>query len=346
MTAAHTGTVFGPLRKWVGEQTAHQLSDRELLQRFGANQDEAAFTALVQRYGPLVLRVAGRVSRQRQDVEDVFQATFLVLARKAVTIRDPDSLSCWLYGVAHRLAVKMKVRASQRKRRVLPAARTPADPAVETMALEFCTILDEELKRLPAKYQAPLLLCGLEGQTRDEAARQLGWTLATFKRRLETGRQLLRQRLARRGLISSAALCASLLAPDPARADQAAGLFSRTVKAALTLANGSPSAAGLMSARAVALAHGLQRAAALANIQTRVALVLLLGTFVAGVGMLRASRDGTMAGGRGIRPRRIRLPSARCRHATVATLGVSSRPLSERGYADPRGHGVCATGSC
>jgi RNA polymerase sigma factor (sigma-70 family) len=295
MTAAHPGTVFRPLRNWMKEQTAHQLPDRELLQRFLANQDEAAFTALVQRYGPLVLRVAGRVLRQRQDTEDVFQATFLVLARKAGTIRNQDSLSCWLYGVAHRLAVRLKARISRQRAHILPAGRTPAEPAVEAMALEFCTVLDEELKRLPAQYQAPLLLCGLEGQTRDEAAQQLGWTLGTFKRRLETGRQLLRQRLARRGLISSAALCASLLAPDPTRADLAAGLFARTVKAALALANGSSSAARLVSDQAVALAHGLQRAVVFAKVKTSIALLLLLGTFAVSMGMLRAHKDGSPA---------------------------------------------------
>jgi RNA polymerase sigma factor (sigma-70 family) len=213
MLPAHTGILREPLRKWVEEQAAGQLPDGELLQRFLTEQDEVAFTTLVQRYGPLVLRVAGRVLRHQQDTEDVFQATFLLLARKAAAIRKQEAVSCWLYGVAHRLAVRLKAQTRRQRALVPPAGRSFSEPAGEAAAMEFCAILDAELKRLPDPYQAPLLLCGLEGKTRDEAAQHLGWPLGTFKRRLEKGRQLLRVRLARRGLLPSAALCASLLAP-------------------------------------------------------------------------------------------------------------------------------------
>jgi RNA polymerase sigma factor (sigma-70 family) len=295
MTQAHARSVIGPLRRWVEEQSANKLSDRELLGRFIAEQDETAFAAIVRRHGPLVLRVAGRVLRHRQDTEDVFQATFLLLARKAGTIRKQGSLNCWLYGVAHRLAVRVKARASRQRGLTLPAGRRITEPAAEAAALEFCAVLDAELKRLPDKYQAPLLLCGLEGQTRDEAAQQLGWSLGTFKRRLEKGRQLLRLRLARRELIPSIAFCASLLVPDPSQADLAAGFFATTSKAGVELAKGSSSAAGLVSARVIALVQGLQRTMTLAKIKTSIVMFFLIGGVVAGIGTLHFRKDAPQA---------------------------------------------------
>jgi RNA polymerase sigma factor (sigma-70 family) len=278
---AHPGLLREPLHKWIEEQALGHLADRELLERFLTEQDEAAFTALVQRYGPLVLRVAGRVLGHRQDSEDVFQATFLLLARKAAAIRNQDSVSCWLYGVAHRLAVRLKAQ-SRRQRALVPSAgRSVSEPAREAAAIEFCAILDTELKRLPDPYQAPVLLCGLEGKTRDEAAAHLGWSLGTFKRRLEKGRQLLRVRLARRGLLPSAALCANLLVPDPS---PAASLVTGTVQASLRAATGAGSVAGLVSDRAVALVQGFQRALVLTRVKLSVALLVVLGVIAAGAG--------------------------------------------------------------
>src|SRR5262249_45375268 len=144
-------------------------------------------------------------------------------------------------------------------------------------AREYCAALEEELRRLPERYQAPLLLCGLDGMTRDEAADHLGWSLGTFKRRLEAARHLLRCRLARRGLIPSAALCASLLYPDPTQAALSAGVVSGTARAAVALAEGRPLAEGFVSARAGALARAVLRTLTLGRIGGAAVLVVLTG---------------------------------------------------------------------
>src|SRR5262249_8005060 len=139
-----------------------------------------------------------------QDAEDAFQATFLTLARKAATIRKQDSVGSWLHGVAVHLALQAKTAAARRQlfeKQTL--ARSSRDPLAEISLREAQTVLDEEMARLPEKYRAPLVLCYLEGTTRDEAAQQLGWSLGTLKRRLEQGREMLRGRLARRGLTLS-----------------------------------------------------------------------------------------------------------------------------------------------
>jgi RNA polymerase sigma factor (sigma-70 family) len=170
--------------------------DGALVERFATSRDEAAFAALVRRHGPAVLRVCLRVLRHHHDAEDACQATFLVLARQARSLRQHDSLAGWLYKVAYHLSVRLRASAERRRRserNVLP--RTDDDPHAWD---DLRPVLDEELARLPDKYRVPVLLCCLVGRTRDEAAGQLGWTLATLKMQLERGRQMLRTRLARR----------------------------------------------------------------------------------------------------------------------------------------------------
>src|SRR5262245_897523 len=227
--------------------------DEELLDRFVPSHDGSASARLVERHGALVLGVCRRVRRHHQDAEDAFQATFLVLARKARHIRRRDALAGWLYKVAYHLSVKLRASAERRRqseRRPPPAPPKPADDQITWGDLRL--VLDEELDRLPEKYRAPLLLCCLAGRTRDEAAEQLGWTLGTLKMRLERGRQLLRTRLARRGLTVSAALLAVLLAQHTTASPVPALLATTTTKAALLFAPGNPSAA--LSAQVVRLA--------------------------------------------------------------------------------------------
>jgi RNA polymerase sigma factor (sigma-70 family) len=227
--------------------------DAELIERFVKTHDEAAFAGLVERHGQMVLGVCRRVLRNQHDAEDAFQAAFLVLARKAPHIRQRDALAGWLYKVAYHLAVKLRASLDRRReseRQPPPARLTPADDQI-TWA-ELRVVLDEELDRLPEKYRAPLLLCCLEGRTRDEAAEQLGWTLGALKMRLERGRRLLRARLARRGLTVSAALLAMLLAQHAAAGPLPAVLATTTVKASLLFAAGATAAP--LSARAVGLA--------------------------------------------------------------------------------------------
>jgi RNA polymerase sigma factor (sigma-70 family) len=183
--------------------------DAELIERFVASNDGAAFARLVERHGPLVLAVCRRVLRNHHDAEDAAQATFLVLARKARDIRRREALAGWLARVAHNLSVKL--RASVERRRQSERRPRPEAADGHSARNELRTVVEEELDRLPAKYRGPLQLCCLAGCTRGEAADQLGCTVGALKMRLERGRQLLRTRLARRGLTLSAVLLAVLL---------------------------------------------------------------------------------------------------------------------------------------
>jgi RNA polymerase sigma factor (sigma-70 family) len=225
--------------------TPDPSGDRRLLRRFVASGDGAAFADLVQRHGPLVLSLCRRLLQDAHDAEDAFQATFLVLAQQAAAIRRPDSLASWLYGVAYRLAGKMRAQAARRRqleRRI--ADRPAANLAAELTWRELCAALDEELARLPDHLRTPLLLCYTEGKTQDEAARQLGWPRGTFKRRLERARELVRGRLCRRGLALSAVLTAALLADPAAGAAVPAALVERTVRAAAAWVQTAGLAAG------------------------------------------------------------------------------------------------------
>src|SRR5690348_5403412 len=147
-----------------------RLGDGPLLDRFARGRDEAAFAELVRRYGPLVLGAARRRLADRHEADDVFQATFLALARRSARLARGGPLAGWLYTVASRLARKAQARAARRARPPRPTARTPADPLAEVSGRELLRIVDDELARLPERYRLPLLLCGLDGLARDEAA--------------------------------------------------------------------------------------------------------------------------------------------------------------------------------
>src|SRR4029077_16370031 len=158
--------------------------------------------------------VCRRLLRQESDVDDAFQATFLVLLRKAYTIRKTQSLGSWLYDVAFRIARRARAESGRRPGYEKQARKSaPGDPGMEAAWRELCTALDVEVHGLPEKYRAPIVLCYLEGQTRDQAARQLGWSLRSLERRLEQGRERLRARLARRGITLTAAFLATELSP-------------------------------------------------------------------------------------------------------------------------------------
>ncbi|MDG3004898.1 RNA polymerase sigma factor [Paludisphaera mucosa] len=259
--------------------------DARLLHRYLAERDEAAFEAIVDRHGPLVLALCRRYLFNPADVEDAFQATFLILTRKGRRLRDGDALSSWLYGVAFRVAVRaradvLKRRAREGDRRDVeeaPAApvRTP-DDSLET--------LDQELGRLPEKFRAPLVLCYLRGRTHDQAAAELGWPVGTVRSRMARARVILQQRLSRRGVDASACLVL-------ARADLAAvplvpsSLVAATVAAAGRFAG---LAAGLGGLFASSPASARWPAAALAQgvlMSTSPPLWKLFGFAVAAVGL-------------------------------------------------------------
>ena len=192
-------------------------SDSQLLQEFVTRRDEAAFAGLLRRYGPLVLGVCRQVVRDLHAAEDAFQATFLVLACKAASIRRGASLGPWLYRVAVNIARTAKAQAAQRRlHERQAAAMAPANPAEASSLRDWQPVLHEEVGRLPEKYRIPVVLCYLEGRTHAEAARRLGWPVGTVKGRLARARDLLGTRLTRRGLALPAGGVAALLAASSA----------------------------------------------------------------------------------------------------------------------------------
>src|SRR5262245_28088037 len=248
MAASQLGSMMGRIRKLVTGPGSGKPADHELLERFVKRRDEAAFASLLAQHGPMVLDVCRRVLRDPHGAEDAFQATFLVLLRKAGSIREGALLGNWLYGVAYRTAARANVEAAKRRvRESKHPAKHAADPLAEITARELLAVLDEELHGLPAHYRAPLVLCYLEGKTRDEAARLCGWSLATLGRRLERGRELLRAKLTRRGLTLSAALLSILLSQTPASSGVPASLATATTRL-VTLAVGGRLVAGAVPA--------------------------------------------------------------------------------------------------
>jgi RNA polymerase sigma factor (sigma-70 family) len=220
--------VLHHLARLLAREAASHLSDVELLELYRSRRDERAFAALLARYGPMVLGVCRRALGHEQDAEDVFQATFLVLARRAADIRRGASVGNWLHGVAARLA-RQAQRTATRRQRHERALAARAVPTGEPSCPELLQVLDEELQRLPELLRAPLLLCYLAGQSQQQAARQLRWNLATVRRRLAQGRERLRNRLRSRGwapaaLLTATATTALATVPPP--------LASATVRAA------------------------------------------------------------------------------------------------------------------
>jgi RNA polymerase sigma factor (sigma-70 family) len=186
------------------------LTDADLLARFRETRDTAALEAIIRRHGPRVLAACRGVLRERADVEDAFQATFVILLKRATTVRDDRALGAWLSGVAHR--VSLRAEAARRRRARLEArAERPNQPAPDLLWTEACAILHQELDRLPEWHRQPLLLCYLHGLTRDETAAELGRTLASVKKSLERGREVLRKRLKKRGVTLSAGLLAAVV---------------------------------------------------------------------------------------------------------------------------------------
>jgi RNA polymerase sigma factor (sigma-70 family) len=261
--------------------TQRAAPDEQLLARF-LDGDEEAFATLVRRHGALVHATCRRVLNHEEDCEDVFQATFLVLARQARSIRQREALGAWLYGVARRLALRARVATARRRRHEQQAPpRAESGCADDLTWRDLRRVLDEELGRLPEKYQAPLVLCYLEGHTQDEAADALGWKKRTLKARLAEGRRRLRGQLTRRGLSLSAALAVPLLCTRPAPARVSEEMATTTARAAVLYAGGK--ADGAIPARALTLAERGLPTMFLAKVQATLAAIVttvLLGGMV------------------------------------------------------------------
>lgn len=252
-----------------------ESSDASLLHEFVHHRDSDAFAELLRRHGPMVLGLARRIVGDRQTAEDIFQATFLVLARKAPTLRRPESVSAWLHGVAVRLALRTRKVRARRKRQEARAPVTAAvrDPLDELSARELLAVLDEELQRLPENHRLPLILCGLQGLSQEEAARRLGWSAGAVKGRLERGRLHLRRLLAKRGLTLPAALAGSVLLGD----------WAAAVPPALAVATREAALTGSASAAVMALARHATSVGVAATLSAAGVLVALAGVVSIGL---------------------------------------------------------------
>ncbi|WP_165226936.1 RNA polymerase sigma factor [Aquisphaera insulae] len=266
------------------------LTDGELLGRFASGRDEGAFAAIVDRHGPMVLRVCRGVLGDRHEAQDAAQAAFLVLARRAGSIERSNSAAGWLYRVARRIAVRSRV-VSARRREVesLAGEERPtfeADHSHDVPAAE----LHEELDRPPERYRVPLVLCYLEGLTHEQAASRLGCPPRTVETRLARGKARLREKLLRRGVVPSAALGAASLA---ATAEAPAAWLESTIRAGCAYSNGRSAAAGVASAAALSLAEGALKVMNVKKSLIAAAASLILGGFALGGGLRPAAPDPT-----------------------------------------------------
>jgi RNA polymerase sigma factor (sigma-70 family) len=289
MTSGPSGSLAELLRRLAEPAWAAGLSDGELLQRFLDRRDEAAFVALVRRHGPVVLSVCRGILRHRQDSEDAFQATFLVLVRRAGSIRKRQSVGSWLHGVARRVSARARADRIRRAARERQApGRAAPDLLDEVTDRDGRAALDEEVRRLPEKCRLPFVLCYLEGKTNAEAARLLGCPKGTVLSRLALARRLLRDRLGRRGLGLAAGLAAGA---GEATAAVPEALVSATGRAAV-LAAQEGRAAGGIPAPVRTLTERVVKAMWLAKLKAVAALVLVTGLVGGSAGLLLVGARG------------------------------------------------------
>jgi len=255
------------------------VTDGELLARFVRSRDEGALAALVRRHARMVWGVCRRLLNHH-EAEDAFQATFLVLVRKATSVPE-QTVANWLYGVARQTAVRVRATAAKRGRRETQALTVPEPTVPEVREADVTVAVDEELSRLPGHYRGVIVLCGLEGMTRKDAARQLGIPEGSVASRLARARAMLAKRLARRGVALSGG--ALMVLSGSASASAPPALVATTIRTASLLAAGP--AAGVVSAKAAALTDGVVKAMFATKIKSVLAVVLIAGLAVGGIAL-------------------------------------------------------------
>jgi RNA polymerase sigma factor (sigma-70 family) len=343
MSGNRPGALLRQLQTLTDARAVQRLTDAELLERFVLERDETAFAALVRRHGGMVWSVGRNVLHHEADAEDAFQATFLVLARRADSIRKRQSLASWLHGVAHRTALGIRQSALRRRRHEQAAQQgTAASAASEAALRELQVVLEEEVQSLPEHYRASFVLCHLEGKSRAEAALELGCRVGTVLSRLARARRLLRQRLARRGIALSAALCAAALARR-APASTVGPLVARVTRAALAFRAGD--ALQSIPGRVTACAEGVLKVLTPAKVNLLSLGAVLLGVLTA-VGLVwQQGRPGAAIADCGLRSAdsrdtpqsAIRTPQSRDLHGDPlpehALFRVGTARLQHRGLA-------------
>jgi RNA polymerase sigma factor (sigma-70 family) len=284
----------------IRQEWAHDLTDGELLQKFATDADPSAFAELVRRHSALALGVCRRVLRDHHDAEDALQAAFLVLARKASTIQGA-SVGAWLYRVAYRIALDARARAARRHQHEQRGVDVPGyegleeaaamrfgstqEPSMEVARRELCRVIDEELNRLPPKYSAPLILCYLQHRSHQETARELGCPSGTISRRVGRASELLRERLAQRGIALSTALLATLLTDLQATAC-VSPVFAQSIVRSAVLCTIQTAVAGAITAPVAALVEGCLHTMNASRHRIVTALVIATGCVAMSIGTL------------------------------------------------------------
>ena len=273
----------------------------------------------------MVLGVCRRMLSDPHDVDDAFQATFLVLVRKAGSIRDRDLVAAWLHGVASKVARRARADSARRKAREKVATVPEAiedGAGVESGWFELRALIDEEIERLPEAHRRAVVLCDVEGLSREEAALRLGWTLNMVRGRLERARGRLRGRLARRGVAPSGAWMVLMVAPPV----PSPSLLSTTIRASLAFSSGRM-ATGLASASAVALSQGVLRMMMLSKLKVGLAVLVSAGFVAGGSGMLAAQGPGDRPGAEAAKARRSALLGrAESRRRRTRFIRLAARP--------------------
>jgi RNA polymerase sigma factor (sigma-70 family) len=333
MPHAQLNRVVRQIHRLAGRDPGDDRTDGQLLQQFTTGLEEPAFEALVRRHGPMVLGLCRRVLRDAHRAEDAFQATFIVLFRRARFLHGRTSLANWLYTVAYHVALRARADAARRQRQerqVLDMHRT--QPVANDLWHDLQPVLDEELNRLPDKYREPLVLCYLQGKTNEEAARLLHCPVGTVKGRMARARDLLRTRLARRGITLSTGFLTGLLI-DEATAAVPPALVQAAVQTALLLATGK--AAGLATP-AVTLAAGLLKA--MFATRMKIATAVLAAVAVVGLGVGAFSRQALAhAAGQAATSTE---PSTTAKPATSAPSHKTSNVAARQAAAQPAGESV------
>jgi RNA polymerase sigma factor (sigma-70 family) len=260
------------------------LTDAQLLEMFVSQKDQAAFEALVRRYGSMVLKVCLRVIRNHHDAEDACQATFLLMARKASSIKSRDRVANWLHGVAFRTALNARKLAAARWGRERQIPNFPEPQVMEpNVGNDWQPLLDQEISRLAEVYRLPILLCDLEGKSIKKVAQQLGWPQGTVAGRLARGRKMLAKRLARHGLAMASG---AVLLQNSASASLPPSLIASTVKAAGAFAAGKSAATGLISANVAILIQGELTTMFWTKLKIATAVLVVGSVFALGGGVL------------------------------------------------------------
>jgi RNA polymerase sigma-70 factor (ECF subfamily) len=301
------------------------LSDGQLLERFVAGREEAIFEAIVHRHGRMVWGVCRRVLRDHHDAEDAFQATFLVLARKAASVLPREKLPNWLYGVAFQTAMKARAMSIKRRER---ERRVPALPDTEQgsqlLQEDLVEFLDQELSRLPEKYRTPIILCELEGKSHRAAAEQLGCPIGTISGRLSRAKTMLAERLARRGVVLSTGALAVLTSQNMASAGMPTSLVVSTTKAAIVFAAGQATVEAGVSAKVAIMAEGVLKAMLMTKLKTVTTLLVA----VAALGAAGTGSNGWNPAALASSPEQA-TTKAQAKIGAPRTLGITEQPPSD-----------------